>query len=573
MHTPGETAAHLNWLIPRAESLLALARGNAAWGGLRADPAAVLLLVRAAGHTSQTARLDELATEPATLDTALSVLELHQARQDTGDVVCIDWSAEPARAVYRASLICARLARLVATEAACANPDQAWAAGLLATLGWQAMVAVAPDEVAACLSDPRHSVDPVGVERQRWGYDHASIARRVARHWQLPPWLATIAGSLALPTDTAITLGADRALFQVVQLAVALARQQVVRPYLPVGTTIVDLSSALGLSIERLKSLQPEIRLAVEQPLDTLGWAAPRTMPLLRELLALATDNRRCHAAPVLRHLERDLDTLQHTLAVQRSSEAARLQAQKLAALAELAAGAGHEINNPLAVISGQAQYLLGHEPDPAHQRALQTIVNQTQRIHGILTELMQFARPPQPRKQPSHMVTIIREVVQSLSDLAEQRRVRLVCPDPDPELELLIDPRQIRTALACLLRNAIEAAPVDGWAGVRVQLMPEDRVEIVVEDSGSGPAPQYREHLFDPFYSSRQAGRGRGLGLPTAWKLAREHGGDVFLDEASPGPTRFVLSLPLCHANLPPTAPVPVLDPIFPPQPVRDAA
>ena len=72
------------------------------------------------------------------------------------------------------------------------------------------------------------------------------------------------------------------------------------------------------------------------------------------------------------------------------------------------------------------------------------------------------------------------------------------------------------------------------------------DRLEWVVEDSGSGPSPTQREHLFDPFYSGRQAGRGRGLGLPTAWRLAQGHGGEVRFEASAEGPTRFVLSVPL---------------------------
>jgi signal transduction histidine kinase len=72
----------------------------------------------------------------------------------------------------------------------------------------------------------------------------------------------------------------------------------------------------------------------------------------------------------------------------------------------------------------------------------------------------------------------------------------------------------------------------------------------VFVEDSGPGPAPEQRPHLFDPFYSGRSAGRGRGLGLPLAWRLARQQGGDVSLEPARPGqPTRFVLSLPR-HAH-----------------------
>src|SRR5262249_43626310 len=110
-------------------------------------------------------------------------------------------------------------------------------------------------------------------------------------------------------------------------------------------------------------------------------------------------------------------------------------------------------------------------------------------------------------------------------------------------------DPSQIRTALACLLRNAIEAAPSGpnpaGWASIRLASPNEEQVEIVVEDNGPGPAAVEREHLFDPFFSGRPAGRGRGLGLPTAWRLARQHGGDVRFSRPADGPTRFILTLP----------------------------
>jgi signal transduction histidine kinase len=69
--------------------------------------------------------------------------------------------------------------------------------------------------------------------------------------------------------------------------------------------------------------------------------------------------------------------------------------------------------------------------------------------------------------------------------------------------------------------------------------------LQIVFEDSGIGPPAGHREDLFNPFYSGREAGRGRGLGLPTAWRLAHEHGGDVAYDPVPGGPTRFVLTLP----------------------------
>jgi signal transduction histidine kinase len=116
--------------------------------------------------------------------------------------------------------------------------------------------------------------------------------------------------------------------------------------------------------------------------------------------------------------------------------------------------------------------------------------------------------------------------------------------------LNVYADAEQVRVALGCLVRNAVEAATgtAPGW--VRLVLhgpLAGGVVEIWVEDSGPGPAAAQRPVLFDPFYSGRTAGRGRGLGLPIAWRLARQQGGEVRLEPAQPGePTRFVLSLPI---------------------------
>ena len=156
----------------------------------------------------------------------------------------------------------------------------------------------------------------------------------------------------------------------------------------------------------------------------------------------------------------------------------------------------------------------------------------------------MQFARPPKPRKQVVDVRILLREVILALSDLAGQKHIQLRCTDPDQSIHLHVDPEQVRTALQCLLRNAIEAAPSGGWASLCIETPAKDSLDFIIEDNGGGPTPAQRDHLFDPFYSGRQAGRGRGLGLPTAWRLARENGGSVRFDGLSDGPTRFILSL-----------------------------
>src|SRR5207247_2207398 len=150
----------------------------------------------------------------------------------------------------------------------------------------------------------------------------------------------------------------------------------------------------LELSVREQEALTEELAIPLEA--DALPpWTAPSSFPLLPDLLTLAVENHRLRDSLITEHLEHERDVLHEALEQQRRGEHERLQALKLNALAELAAGAAHEINNPLAVISGQAQYLLGHEDQPSHQKALQTIIGQTQRVHQVLTELMQFARPP----------------------------------------------------------------------------------------------------------------------------------------------------------------------------------
>jgi signal transduction histidine kinase len=223
---------------------------------------------------------------------------------------------------------------------------------------------------------------------------------------------------------------------------------------------------------------------------------------------------------------------------------AERVEAAKLAAVAEFAAGASHEINNPLAVISGHSQYLLKQEVDERRREALESIVRQTRRIHSVLAELMLFARPPEPRPEWLDLGKLVREAAAELGPFAGERRVEIELGAISSGLWVEADPKQLRIALAAIVRNGVEAAPPGGWVRLQTTFRPE-RFEVAVEDSGPGPDERSRAHLFDPFYSGRAAGRGRGLGLPAAWRLARENGGEVRYVPVPGGPTRFVLSLP----------------------------
>ena len=544
----GDVASQMPWLSPCAASLLALARSPAAsaWLQVRHDPGAVLLILRQTtrGHSAiPPSSIPKLIQESNVLDGARHFLH---ATDGLEDACFVDWSDAAARQVYDASITYARLAFCLSELSGKCQPDVAWVAGLLAPLGWQFAVTVMPDEANKCLNDPAFELDPAGTQVQYWNVEHSALIRRVLRQWGLPEWLTKVLSHLGLSADVAQSLGADPNLFRVVQLAIGLAQQGQQRLGLRVGGNAAELAASLGLTEQIRHKRVAELTANIASVPAGWQWTNPARQPLLGDVLDLAIDNRRLRLSGSLAELEHDRDELCRALEVQRSGEAERIQENKLKALAEFAAGAAHEINNPLAVISGQAQFLLSREIEPSEQRALQTIIGQTQRVHQVLKDLMQFARPPRLQCRSVDLREIVKEVVLTLTEMAMQKRVRLVCPEPAQPVSIMADPRHLGTAIECLLRNAIEAAPAGGWAGLRIASPTNAPLELVIEDSGPGPAAGAGDHLFDPFFSGKQAGRGRGLGLPRAWRLAREHGGDVRFEKVSGQPTRFVLSLPL---------------------------
>jgi signal transduction histidine kinase len=535
---PGIAAAvdELPWLAPGVSSLVALCRPitSSTWNVIRTDPGALLLLLRSIPDTPPQ-RLPELLHEPALLESALRHLD---------EPVFIDWKGVVAGGIYQFAIEAAANAAHLASATGRADPETARVCALVAPLGWMAVCALNPAVADGCVADPVHPAEPAETQRRWWGLDQAAIARRLQRRWRLPGWLAS--GRLNMPAELAADFGADPGLFHVTRVAVGLAAQRGIDPGIVNVASFADSARALGIPTTASKSgpVQP-----ASCPRED-----PKAQPLLRDLLQVALESRRAGVGLRYDRLQDEADLLQDALEGAITSQARRLQEEKLTALAEFAAGAGHEINNPLAVILGQAQYLLGHEADwftpdleGEAKVALQKIVTQTRRIHGLLRDLMQFARPAPPVPAWHDLPALLLEVTATLAELASDRQVT-VSPDVQPErLSVFVDANQTKTALTCLLRNAIEASPAGGMVRIVVRdRSHSDSLRIAIEDSGPGPDPAIRESLFDPFFSGRSAGRGRGLGLPTAWRLARQQGGDVHLDARKPGePTRFVLTLP----------------------------
>ncbi len=204
---------------------------------------------------------------------------------------------------------------------------------------------------------------------------------------------------------------------------------------------------------------------------------------------------------------------------------------QLLSALVEFSAAAGHEINNPLGVILGRVQLLLQQEADPVRRQSLETIAGQAWRIRDMIGDVMTFADPP----PPSTTEIVVLEVAEEVRKSVCQQNARMGTPS-DAEITLVVDPEltiqgdrdQFAAVLAELLHNATHPSVAANKVEIVAEADSKDAqfCRVIIRDDGRGLTPEEATHMFNPFYSRRQAGRGLGFGLSKAWRLAEQNGG-----------------------------------------------
>jgi len=218
-----------------------------------------------------------------------------------------------------------------------------------------------------------------------------------------------------------------------------------------------------------------------------------------------------------------------------------------ITALAEMAGGAAHELNNPLSVISGRAQILEDSETDPDKKRILGYIKENAREISVIIDDLFAFASPQQPKPAWTDSSRMLDEAIHIASRKTNTEHIDVRIEVAGDIKKVYVDSDQITTAIANVIANAVHSYP-DKVGPVKITASADesgDFVRLAIADLGCGMGPDTLKKATQPFFSSQPAGRKRGMGLAHAARLVQLNGGSLSITSQAASGTTVAILLP----------------------------
>jgi signal transduction histidine kinase len=241
---------------------------------------------------------------------------------------------------------------------------------------------------------------------------------------------------------------------------------------------------------------------------------------------------------------------LKARMAAQQDTERRLLQAAKLAAVGEMAAGIAHELNNPLTTVTGFAELILDEtSTDTPHRADLELILKEARRARDVVRRLLDFARQGERTRSNVDINEIIEEVLMLTRHLIHTSGVQLSLEWVKDAPWVSVDSNQMKQVFLNLIHNALQAMPDGGSLDIQTLVRQRDNrnwITVAVKDSGVGIEVQNKDRIFEPFFTTKADRGGTGLGLSVTYGIVTDHGGTIEV-ESSPGKgSLFTVWLPL---------------------------
>ena len=241
---------------------------------------------------------------------------------------------------------------------------------------------------------------------------------------------------------------------------------------------------------------------------------------------------------------------LRSRMEAQRLAENRLIQAAKLAAVGEMAAGIAHELNNPLTSVTGFSELAMEGLPKTTDTyKDLELVLKEARRARDVVRRLLDFARQSESTRANASLNEVIDDVVALSRHLIHTSGVELnIRLEPDLPW-VLMDSNQIKQVLLNLVHNALQAMPMGGELEIKSESAFRNNrrgVMVSVRDSGVGITPADQSRIFEPFYTTKGNQGGTGLGLSVTYGIVTDHGGQIDV-ESQPGVgSKFMVWLPL---------------------------
>ena len=243
-------------------------------------------------------------------------------------------------------------------------------------------------------------------------------------------------------------------------------------------------------------------------------------------------------------------EELQERIAAQQMAESRLVQAAKLAAVGEMAAGVAHELNNPLTTALGFTELVLEDLPEESSIRSnLELVLREAQRARDVVRRLLDFARQGESVHIRSNINEIVTDILALVNHLLRTSGVQVFTSFADGLPWVSVDRSQMKQVVLNLIHNALHAMPTGGELHLTTASRRRDKkdwVAICLKDTGMGIAPDDLERIFEPFFTTRSKDGGTGLGLSVSYGIVADHGGLIEVESQVGKGSIFTIWLPI---------------------------